>query len=78
MSESKKNQDTLTTFLSQSNLNQNYQQVVRTVKNSASLNLDRYPGMNRQFQKMAQIIAKKCDGNSVQLSNLNNKLNRRL
>ena len=75
MSESKKNQDTLTTFLSQSNLNQNYQQVVRTVKNSASLNLDRYPGMNRQFQKMAQIIAKKCDGNNVQLSNLNNKLN---
>ena len=55
MSDSNKNLDIVTTFLSDNNLKQNYEQVVRTVKNNASINLDRYPGMSRQFQKMAQI-----------------------
>ena len=75
MSDTNNNLDIITTFLSDNNLKQNYEQVVRSVKNNASINLDRYPGMNRQFQRMAQIISRKCDSNTAQLSNLNQMLN---
>lgn len=62
------------TFLTSTNLNQNYKLVCHDVNNRTGVNLDRYPGMERQFQKMAQIVAKKCNGNDAHLSNLNTKL----
>lgn len=62
------------TFLMSTNLNQNYKLVCHDVNNRTGVNIDRYPGMERQFQKMAQIVAKKCNANEAHLSNLNNKL----
>jgi len=62
------------TFLMSTNLNQNYKLVCLDVNNRTGVNIDRYPGMERQFQKMAQIVAKKCNANEAHLSNLNNKL----
>ena len=46
------------TFLTSTNLNQNYKLVCHDVNNRTGVNIDRYPGMERQFQKMAQIVAK--------------------
>ncbi len=62
------------TFLTSTNLNQNYKLVCHDVNNRTGVNIDRYPGMERQFQKMAQIVAKKCNANEAHLSNLNTKL----
>ena len=62
------------TFLTSINLNQNYKLVCQDVNNRTGVNIDRYPGMERQFQKMAQIVAKKCNANEAHLSNLNTKL----
>ena len=62
------------TFLTSTNLNQNYKLVCHDVNNRTGINIDRYPGMERQFQKMAQIVAKKCNANEAHLSNLNTKL----
>ena len=61
------------TFLTSTNLNQNYKLVCHDVNNRTGVNIDRYPGMERQFQKMAQIVAKKCNANEAHLSNLNTK-----
>ena len=62
------------TFLTSTNLNQNYKLVCHDVNNRTGVNIDRQNGMELRFQKMAQIVAKKCNGNQALLSNLNNKL----
>ena len=62
------------TFLSQQNLNQHYKFVTESVKKRTGINIDRYPGMDRQFQKMALVIANKKQNTNPHLSQLNSDL----
>ena len=61
------------TFLTSQNLNANYKFVVNRVRQDTGVDLNKYPGMDRQFQKMATLISNKVDKNSA-LSFLNQKL----
>ena len=62
------------TFLSQQNLQQHYKFVTQEVKKRTGINIDRYPGMSNQFQKMALVLAKKREGHNTPLSELNSDL----
>lgn len=62
------------TFLSNTNLQQHYKFVTQEVKKRTGINIDRYPNMSNQFQKMALIIAKKRNNQNVPLSELNSDL----
>jgi len=68
------NNQTIETFLAQQNLQQHYKFVSQEVKKRTGINIDRYPGMERQFQKMALVLSKKREGQSVPLSQLNSDL----
>lgn len=68
------NNQIIETFLAQQNLQQHYKFVTESVKKRTGINIDRYPGMKRQFQSMAQILAKKREGQNVHLSQLNSDL----
>lgn len=62
------------TFLAQQNLQHNYKFVTNEVKKKINVNIDRYPGMDRQFQKMALAISNSKKGNNPNLSELNSDL----
>ena len=62
------------TFLAQQNLQQHYKFVTESVKKRIGVNIDRYPGMERQFQKMALVLANKKQNTNPQLSQLNSDL----
>lgn len=64
------------TFLTSQNLNSNYQFVVNRVRQDTGVDLSKYGGMEKQFQKMATLIANKeaAISNNTSLSHLNNKL----
>lgn len=62
------------TFLASQNLQQHYKFVSQEVKKRTGVNIDRYPGMERQFQKMATVLANKKKGANTPLSQLNSDL----
>jgi hypothetical protein len=62
------------TFLASQNLQQHYKFVSQEVKKRTGVNIDRYPGMERQFQKMATVLANKKQGDNTPLSQLNSDL----
>jgi hypothetical protein len=62
------------TFLASQNLQQHYKFVSQEVKKRTGVNIDRYPGMERQFQKMATVLANKKQGENTPLSQLNSDL----
>lgn len=59
-----------TLFLSQANLDSQFDAIRRDVKFKTGTDLTRYPNIQRQFQKMAQVVNRKCtdasnDGSSL-------------
>jgi len=64
------------TFLTSQNLQSNFKFVTNRVRQDTGVDLTKYNGMEKQFQKMATIIANKeaATTNNTSLSYLNNKL----
>jgi hypothetical protein len=64
------------TFLTSQNLSSNYKFVTNRVRQDTGVDLTKYNGMEKQFQKMATMIANKeaATTNNTSLSHLNNKL----
>ena len=63
------------TFLTSQNLSSNYKFVTNRVRQDTGVDLTKYNGMEKQFQKMATLIAnKEAASNNTSLSHLNNKL----
>lgn len=64
-----------TLFLSQSNLDQQFEAVRRDVEFKTGTNISRYPNIKRQFQKMAHAVNRKCESQEgVSLTEFNHKL----
>lgn len=64
------------TFLTSQNLSSNFKFVTNRVRQDTGVDLTKYNGMEKQFQKMATLIANKeaATTNNTSLSYLNNKL----
>lgn len=63
------------TFLTSQNLSSNFKFVTNRVRQDTGVDLTKYNGMEKQFQKMATLIAnKEAASNNTALSHLNNKL----
>jgi hypothetical protein len=62
------------TFLNSVNLAENYKFVVKRVQQDTGVDLNKYNGMERQFQKMATLLANKTADQNNTLSQLNSKL----
>jgi hypothetical protein len=63
------------TFLTSQNLSSNFKFVTNRVRQDTGVDLTKYNGMEKQFQKMATLIAnKEAVSNNTSLSHLNNKL----
>lgn len=64
-----------TLFLSQANLDQQFETVRRDVEFKTGTNISRYPNIKRQFQKMAHAVNRKCaTQEGVSLTEFNKKL----
>lgn len=70
------NLDNTTLFLSQANLDKQFEAIRRDVEFKTGTNISRYPNIKRQFQKMAQAVNRKCSvgKEGVSLTEFNNKL----
>jgi hypothetical protein len=62
------------TFLNSKNLEENFKFVINRVRQDTGVDLAKYNGMDRQFQKMATILANKSEHQNNTLSMLNTKL----